>query len=51
MSENTINLRKNPSRKECEKIIKKILMTEVLERGTNEHFKTASDFMNNIQSL
>ncbi len=51
MSENTINLRKNPSRKECEKIIKKILMTEVLERGTNEHFKTASDFMNYFQSL
>ncbi len=51
MSENTINLRKNPSRKECEKIIKKILITEVLERGTNEHFKTASDFMNYFQSL
>ncbi|MBE5915786.1 MAG: hypothetical protein E7273_02970 [Pseudobutyrivibrio ruminis] len=47
----TINLRKNPSRKECEKIIKKILMTEVLERGTNEHFKTASDFMSYFQSL
>ncbi|SEA85042.1 hypothetical protein SAMN02910384_02514 [Pseudobutyrivibrio sp. ACV-2] len=51
MSENTINLRKNPSRKECEKIIKKILITEVLERGTNQHFKTASDFMNYFQSL
>lgn len=51
MSENTINLRKNPSRKECEKVIKKILMTEVLERGTNEHFKTAADFMSYFQSL
>ncbi len=51
MSENTINLRKNPSRKECEKVIKKILMTEVLERGTNEHFKTAADFMKYFQSL
>lgn len=51
MSEETMNLRKNPSRKECEKVIKKILMTEVLERGTNEHFKTASDFMGYFQSL
>ncbi|MCR5581237.1 MAG: hypothetical protein K6F66_06570 [Pseudobutyrivibrio sp.] len=51
MSEETIGLRKNPSRKECEKVIKKILMTEVLERGTNEHFKSASDFMSYFQSL
>lgn len=51
MSEETLNLRKNPSRKECEKVIKKILMTEVLERGTNEHFKTASDFLSYFQSL
>ena len=51
MSEERINLRKNPSRKECENIIKKILMTEVLERGTNEHFKTAADFMSYFQSL
>ena len=51
MSEQTLGLRKNPSRKECEKIIKKILMTEVLERGTNEHFKSASDFMSYFQSL
>jgi len=51
MSEETMGLRKNPSRKECEKVIKKILMTEVLERGTNEHFKSASDFMKYFQSL
>lgn len=51
MSEEKITLRKNPSRKECEKVIKKILMTEVLERGTNEHFKTAADFMSYFQSL
>ncbi len=51
MSEEKITLRKNPSRKECEKVIKKILMTEVLERGTNEHFKSASDFMGYFQSL
>ena len=51
MSEEKITLRKNPSRKECERVIKKILMTEVLERGTNEHFKSASDFMSYFQSL
>ena len=32
-------LRKNPSRQTCETIIKRILMTEVLEKGTNRHFK------------
>ena len=31
-------LRKNPSRQTCETIIKRILMTEVLEKGTNRHF-------------
>ena len=51
MSESNMNLRKNPSRKQCENVIKKILMTEVLERGTNEHFKTASDFLSYFQSL
>ena len=51
MSESSMGLRKNPSRKECENIIKKILMTEVLEKGTNEHFKTAADFMGYFQSL
>ena len=43
--------RKNPSRKECENIIKRILMTEYLENGSNRHFKTASDFMNYFESL
>ena len=38
-------LRKNPSRQTCETIIKRILMTEVLEKGTNRHFKQASDFL------
>ena len=42
---------KNPSRVECEDIIKRILMTEVLEKGRNEHFKNATDFMNYFQSL
>lgn len=44
-------IRKNPSREQCEKMIKRILITEVLEKGRNEHFKTASDFMSYFQSL
>ena len=44
-------LRKNPSRETCEGIIKRILMTEVLEQGSNKHFRSASDFMNYFESL
>lgn len=44
-------LRKNPSRETCENIIKRILMTEILEKGKNEHFRSASDFMNYFESL
>ena len=44
-------IRKNPSRETCEGVIKRILMTEVLQQGTNRHFKTASDFMNYFESL
>ena len=36
-TENTT--RKNPSRETCQKIIKRILVTEVLEKGCNEHFR------------
>lgn len=43
--------RKNPSRETCEKTIKRILMTEVLEHGQNLHFRSASDFMNYFESL
>lgn len=43
--------RRNPSRKDCEDTIKRILMTEVLEKGTNEHFRNAADFMNYFESL
>ena len=43
--------RKNPSRQTCETAIKRILMTEVLENGTNKHFKTAADFMSYFESL
>lgn len=45
------SLRKNPSRETCEGIIKRILMTEILEKGKNEHFRTAADFMNYFESL
>lgn len=50
-STNSPILRKNPSRETCENIIKRILMTEILEKGKNETFKTAADFMNYFQSL
>lgn len=46
-----IPVRKNPSRETCESIIKRILMTEVLEKGKNTHFRTAADFMNYFESL
>jgi hypothetical protein len=49
--ESTSKLKKNPSRETCESIIKRILMTEVLQHGTNRHFKNASDFMNYFESL
>lgn len=47
----TTSLRKNPSRETCEGIIKRILMTEILENGKNKHFRTAADFMNYFESL
>lgn len=43
--------RKNPSRKECEKIIRRILITEVLENGKNIHFRMATDFLKYFESL
>ena len=49
--EHNTTLRKNPSRETCEGIIKRILMTEVLENGKNKHFRFASDFMNYFESL
>lgn len=44
-------LRKNPSRETCEGIIRRILMTEILENGRNGHFRNASDFMSYFESL
>ena len=49
--EQSTTIRKNPSRETCEGIIKRILMTEVLENGSNQHFRFASDFMNYFESL
>lgn len=43
--------RKNPSRQECERVIKRILVTEVLTKGKNAQFKTAADFMSYFESL
>lgn len=41
----------NPSRETCETIIRRILTTEVSEKGTNAHFRQASDFMSYFESL
>lgn len=49
MSQN--RLKKNPSRETCESIIRRILTSEVRERGRNEHFRQAKDFMPYFESL
>ncbi len=46
-----VRVHRNPSREACQKIIKRILVTEVLEKGKNSQFRTAADFMNYFQSL
>ena len=51
MDHSNMPLRKNPSREVCENTIKRILMTEILEKGKNTHFRTAADFMNYFESL
>ena len=43
--------RRGPSRVDCEKAIRRILMTETLENGRNLHFKSSSDFMSYFESL
>lgn len=40
-----------PSRVDCEKSIRRILMTENLQNGKNLHFKNSSDFMPFFESL
>lgn len=44
-------IRKSPSRKECEKAIRRILITEILENGKNRHFRMATDFIDYFESL
>ena len=51
MEDNSNSLKKNPSRSACEKIIQRILMTEILEKGKNHQFKNATDFMPFFESL
>jgi hypothetical protein len=43
--------RRNPSRETCERTIQRILAAEISERGKNEHFRSASDFMSFFESL
>lgn len=43
--------KRNPSRETCETIIRRILTTEVSEKGTNAHFRQAADFMSYFESL
>lgn len=49
MSQN--RLKKNPSRETCESIIRRILTAEIGQRGRNEHFRQAADFMPYFESL
>ena len=43
--------KKTPSRKECEEAIRRILITEILQNGKNDRFKSAVDFMKYFESL
>lgn len=43
--------RNTPSREFCENSIKRILMTEVLEKGANRQFRCATDFLHYFESL
>lgn len=49
--DNYHTIRKNPSRESCQQIIKRILSVEVLEHGSNQHFRQASDFLGYFESL
>lgn len=51
MPDEESHIHKNPSREACEKIIRRILVTEVLEKGRNTQFKNAASFMNYFESL
>lgn len=49
--QSSISNRKNPSKETCQQIIRRILSTEILEHGSNQHFKQVADFMTYFQSL
>lgn len=49
--ERETRLKKNPSRETCENIIRRILMTEIVENGGNTHFRQSTDFMKYFESL
>ena len=51
MSDEELHLHKNPSREACEKIIKRNLVTEMLEKGRNTQFRSAASFMTYFESL
>ena len=43
--------KKTPSRRECEEAIRRILVTEILQNGKNDRFRSAVDFMKYFESL
>ncbi len=43
--------KRTPSRKECEEAIRRILITEILQNGKNDRFRSAVDFMKYFESL
>ncbi len=45
------NQKRTPSRKECEEAIRRILITEILQNGKNDRFRSAVDFMKYFESL
>ena len=49
--ENKKRLRKNPSRETCETIIKRILMTEVLQHGNDAHICHLAVVHENLTAL
>jgi hypothetical protein len=46
-----IKERTSPTRTDCEKAIRRILMRETLQNGKNLHFRNSSDFMPYFESL
>ena len=51
MDLSTDEQKRTPSRKRCEEDIRRILVTEILQNGKNDKFKSAIDFMKYFESL